>query len=287
VKTPAAILLAACLVGVAGVTGPARAAPCGRPDLVDMVPPDGATGVALNATLGAHYQASADYLGEHVVLVHPGDRKQELEAQFEPTEVFLTVTPTEPLLPGSTYLVRWPSLRGLNAAAAGYGGEATFTTGTSDDTMSPTFAGVVAVEWDLEREQNDCTEELEERYVFDIELGAASDDGGRGGLTLMLFQTSGPGAMAAPVPVSTRALPPEGTRAQVKLPTRNSVGRICFAGLARDTTYRMSQSGSTEACVDTVAPPFFRGCAVAGSLGSAAPAVLLALLALVARRSKT
>ena len=85
--------------------------------------------------------ASADYLGEDVVLVHPDGREQVLEARFDPTEVLLSVTPTEPLVAGGAYVVRWPSLRGLNAATPGYGDEAHFTAGTADDTASPTLRG--------------------------------------------------------------------------------------------------------------------------------------------------
>jgi MYXO-CTERM domain-containing protein len=279
------------VVGAAGAAvllpARARAALCGVPDLVDMVPPDGARAVPLNSTLSAHYQASADYLGEDVVLVHPDGSEQVLAARFDPTEVLLSVTPTEPLVAGEAYVVRWPSLRGINAAAPGYGGEAHFTAGTADDAESPRFAGVTAVAWDLEREQNDCTDELEERYVFDIMLGDASDDGGRDGLTLLLFQTSGSGAMGMTVPVSTRAIPAAGAIAQVKLPTRDSVGHVCFAGLVRDTTSRVSQSGATEACVDTVAPPFFRGCSVGGAPAGGAGALAVALLVLLVRRRKS
>ncbi len=284
----ATVLLAG--AGGAAFVAPAHAAPCGVPDLVDMVPPDGATAVPLNATLSAHYMASADYLGEDVELVHPDRPKEMLKARFDPTEVQLSVTPTEPLVAGGAYVVRWPSLRGLNASTPGYGGEAHFTAGTTEDVASPTFAGVTGVQWDLEREQNDCTDELEERYVFDIALGDAADDGGRDGLTLLLFQTSGSGAMEMTVPVSTRAIPPAGATAQVKLPTRDSVGHVCFAALVRDTTNRVSQSGAAEACVDTVAPPFFRGCNVAGSPSGATGACgilgLLAVIVLLARPRK-
>jgi MYXO-CTERM domain-containing protein len=291
VKTFAAAALLASAAGAA-VVAPLRAhaAPCGVPDLADMVPPDGATGVPLNAKLGAHYLASADYLGEDVVLVHPDGREQVLDARFDPTEVLLSVTPTEPLVAGGAYVVRWPALRALNAATPGIGGQAHFTAGTKDDTESPSFAGVTQVHWDLERVQNDCTEELEERYVFDIALGDVSDDGGRDGLTLLVFQTSGSGAMAMTVPVSTRAIPAAGAAAQVKLPTRDSIGHVCFAALVRDTADLVSQSGAAEACVDTVAPPFFRGCSVAGPAPGAAPAITLgalAVLALLARRRKT
>src|SRR5215468_7917634 len=135
----------------------ARAAQCGK---VDMVPPDGASGVPVNASLGAHYTASADYLGEEVVLVHPDMSEQSLTATWDPTEQLLSVTPTAPLEAGRGYTVRWPALRGLNAAAPGVGGTATFTAGTTGDVAAPTFAGVAGLSWDLERTSNDCVDEL-------------------------------------------------------------------------------------------------------------------------------
>src|SRR4029078_7952351 len=139
--------------GAAAATAVARAQWCGRPDLVDMVPPDMATGVPLNARLGAHYATSAEYLGEDVVLVHPPDGGQEVLRECAPNmtkpcatwsraEQFLQVTPTEPLQPNSSYEIRWPALRGLNAAAPGVGGRAMFETGGTDDVAAPVFDGV-------------------------------------------------------------------------------------------------------------------------------------------------
>src|SRR6185436_5466673 len=72
-RTLAAVTLA---LGAAAAPSVARAASCGKPDLVDMVPPDLATGVPLNARLGAHYATAAEYQGEDVVLVHPGGREE-------------------------------------------------------------------------------------------------------------------------------------------------------------------------------------------------------------------
>ena len=77
-----ALAVVALALGAAAAPTVARAASCGKPDLVDMVPPDMATGVPLNARLGAHYATSADYLGEDVVLVHPGGRKEALPATW-------------------------------------------------------------------------------------------------------------------------------------------------------------------------------------------------------------
>ena len=143
------------------------------------MPPDGAVDVPPNATLVAHYTSAADYLGEEVVLVRPDMSEQVLPATWDATEQrLLGVTPPRPLEPGTVYEVRWPALRGLNAAAPGVGDTVHFTAGTASTSSRPTFAGLTGVSWDLERVKNDCTDELDERFVFDIALGAAQDDGG-------------------------------------------------------------------------------------------------------------
>jgi hypothetical protein len=253
-----------------------------------MVPPDGAADVPPNAKLAAHYAASADYLGEAVVLVLPDGEEQTLPATFDATEVRLSIAPPTPLAPGGPYVVRWPSLRGLNATAPGKGGQATFSVVATPDSTAPTFDGVVAASWDLDRSTNDCTNSIEERFSFDLELGIAGDDGGRDDLTLLLFQTSGPAANDAAVQVLARALPPAGESARVELPTGDAVGRICFAGLVRDTTDKVSSSADRQACVETTAPPFFRGCEL-GPTGRSGPVgSMLGLLAIVwaARRRR-
>jgi hypothetical protein len=283
------------VIGAWAAAAPAaRAAQCGKPDLVDMVPPDKATGVPLNATLGAHYATSAEYVDEPVVLVHPDGSKESLAASWDPTEQFVSATPGAPLEPGGKYTIQWPALRGLNAAAPGMGGMATFIAGTADDLSPPTFAGVRGVTWDLERAQDDCVDGLVERFVFDIALGVASDDGGTSGLTLLLYQTEGPQVMGEPTPLPGRAWPQDPATAaaphlQVRLATGAAVGEICFAGIVRDSVGQFSQNNNVKACVQTTAPPFFNGCAVAGSgRGENAGGLLasLAALALVARRRK-
>jgi MYXO-CTERM domain-containing protein len=243
----------------------ARAAQCGKPDLVDTIPADGADGVPRNAKLGAHYTAATEYLGEAVLLVHPAGNQEVLPATWDATEQLLQVTPSAPLDAGQSYEVRWPSLRGLNAAAPGLGGTARFTTGTLMDAAAPTFTGVTSVAWDLERMTNDCVDEIVERFVFDIDLGVAGDDGGTSGLTLMLFETKGPMVTGTPMPIPARAWPKDGMRAQVKLAKGDSLGEICFAGIVRDTIGQISQSGDVEACVHTTDPPFFNGCSVSGA----------------------
>jgi hypothetical protein len=279
-------------LGAIAVAPLARADSCGKPDLVDMVPPDGATGVPLNARLGAHYAAAAEYLGEDVVLVHPDGSEQLLDAAWDATEQLLQVTPTAPLDPNSMYEIRWPALRGLNAAAPGLGGKARFTTGVSDDTVAPTFAGVTGLAWDFGRTHDECTDDLVDRFVFDIHLGPASDDGGTSGLTLMLFQTAGPQVMSTPTPIPARAWPQsdakDGMRVQIKLAKEAAVGEVCFAGIVRDTTGALSNSGDVETCVQTTDPPFFRGCSVTGGDGgdgqTGALFFALAIIAVAAAR---
>lgn len=280
--------LAAATLALAAAAAPARADSCGKPDLVDMVPPDGATGVPLNARLAAHYAAATEYLGEDVVLVHPDGSEQLVDATWDATEQLLQVVPTAPLDPNSTYEIRWPPLRGLNAAAPGLGGKAVFKTGTADDVVPPTFAGVTGLAWDFERTHDECTDDLVDRFVFDIDLGPASDDGGTSGLTLMLFQTEGPRVMSTPTPIPARAWPTDGMHVQIKLAKDAAVGEVCFAGIVRDTTGGISNSGDVETCVHTTDPPFFRGCSVAGAGppdgGGGGPFTALAVVLLTLRR---
>jgi len=269
----------------------ARAQQCGRPDVLDTVPPDEATGVPPNASLTAHYDPSAEYLGEDVVLTPMGGVDEVVKATFDDTQGLLTYVPPAPLAPGA-YVITWPALRGLNAAALGTSAVVHFTVGATDDTKPPAFGGVTGVTWDLERKNNTCTNSIEDRFVFELSLAPASDDGGREGLRLVIFQTSGSGVDvdAGSVPVQTMAMPGAGKTAEVKLPVSDATGHVCFAAIARDLTGKISDSGSHAACVDTIAPPFFRGCVVApdGSRGDRGVglAALVALVALARRRRR-
>jgi hypothetical protein len=272
------------LLAAAGAT--AAAAPCGRPDLVDMVPPDGAVGVATDATLAAHYASNAEYLGEPVVLVTPDGLENGFTAAFDSTEGLLSITPPAPLAAGASYEIRWPAIRGLNAAAPGNGGTAQFTVGGGPDQHPPTFAGVTGIDWDVERSNNECTDAVEERMVFDLDLGTADDDGGRGQLTLLLYQTAGPQLGDASVPVLAQAMPPEGTPAHVGLPTNRAVGHVCFAALVRDLTGKVSDSGDQEVCAEVTTPPFFRGCSITGGRPTGAGTLPWLLALLVAHRRR-
>jgi MYXO-CTERM domain-containing protein len=267
--------------------GAARAQECGRPDLRDAVPPDMAQGVPPNAALTAHYEPSAEYLGEDVILTPEGLGDEVVKATWDQSQGLLTFAPPQPLAPGS-YTLRWPSLRGLSTAAPGRGATVRFTVRDAPDEADPVFDGLTGASWDLERRENDCTDALENRMVFDLALGPAEDDGGRDGLTVVVFQTAGGSTDGGSVPVLSAALPPAGKALQVKLPVGEATGHVCFAAFVRDLTGKTSAGGAASVCVETTAPPFFRGCAVAmpGPRAGVAAAVALVGLALLARRRR-
>ncbi len=267
---------------------PAGAAPCGRPDLLDAVPPDGAEGVPTNARLFARYATIAEYVNEDITFTPEGEAPLTVKGNFDSTEGLLSVDPPDALISGKSYTVSWPRLRGFGTANLGRGKDVTFRVGSNSDETPPDFAGVRAVDWDVTRDQDDCTDRLEKRYVFDLELGPASDDGGRDSLMLVVFQTRGPG-LAAPKPVSVRRLPTAGNSVYIKQTINNGAGDVCFAAIVRDLTGKASASGATEVCTETVEPPFFEGCMVRAPVEKSHHAWLAWLMALAlawARRAR-
>lgn len=274
------------VAGVLALGTRSLAAPCNRPDLQDAVPPDGAVGVPTNASLSAIYVTSAEYLGEEIPLkrVSTGE-VQTLQGTWVPVEGVLSVTPEAPLEPGELYEISWPRLRGVATATLGQGRDVTLQVGSGEDTELPVFDGVTGVEWDVAREKDPCTDATEERYIFDIEVPDAIDDGGRDSLTLLVFQTRGRDvAPGAPEPVLVRRLPPPGGTLRVTKTIDDAVGEVCFAALVRDSTGKVSGGGNREQCVETVEPPFFYGCAVQPRRsGSGSWLAALALMLLTAR----
>jgi hypothetical protein len=265
-------------VALAGA--PARGEDCARPDVVDTVPTDGAREVPTNATLIARYATNADYIDEVVLFGEAGSEPVSFPASYSESELLLTFTPPQGLLPGVEYEIEWPALRGLNTASKGRGKKLRFTAGNARDADPPSFAGLLDVaSWDLDREDDECTDRIEERFFFDLEIGAAEDDGGRDALSLVVFQTRGPTVLAdAPKPVHVGHFPAPGERVRLFDTPNATTGEICFAALARDSTM-LASSGGQEHCVTTVEPPFFKGCS-AGGRGSSWP-ILFALAALL------
>jgi hypothetical protein len=261
-----AVVLGAAAVAIATS---ARATPCIRPDLIETIPPDGATEVPLNARLAARYAPSAEYLNEPIALDQVGVGAQSSQATFNPNEGLLTIAPDAPLAPGAAYDVEWPALRGLTTAVLGKGAPVHFTAGTDEDREAPHFGGIASVAWDVDRSNDDCTDSPQDRYRFDVALGDVSDDAPRELLTLVVFQTAGPTQSGGPEPVLAARVPARGEAVRVDRAIDDAVGRVCFAALVRDSLGRTSGSPSQETCVTTVRPPFFYGCALAmGRAGS-------------------
>ncbi|HMI85596.1 MAG TPA: hypothetical protein VK550_15975 [Polyangiaceae bacterium] len=244
-------------------TNASAAAPCGRPDLLETFPADGATDVPVNARLSAHYAATAEYVDEEITLEHVGFATERPRAVFDVGEGFLFFQPSESLVPGDSYVVRWPALRGLTTAVLGKGAEVTFTAGSTVDVEPPLFSGVRALAWDVERVDDDCTDALEDRFVFDLALDDATDDGGKGMLTLLVFQSKGGSATTSPAPILAQRFSESARRVRVQRSIDSAAGSVCFAALARDALGRVSSSADREVCVTTVKPPFFYGCALA------------------------
>jgi hypothetical protein len=280
-----AVILLTLLAGL--WPGPARAQTCGAPDLLSAVPSDAAVGVPIAAPLHAYYAASAIYQSEPILLDLPDGTAQALIGEFDPAESRLTLTPPDPLQPDTAYTVHWPELRGTTAGGKGLGARVAFTTGEAPDLAPPSFGGATKLTWDWTRETDACTDDMEDRLVFDVALADASDDGGRDSLTLILSQTQGPKLGSGPQQILRSALPPPGKPAHVSLRLDGAVGHVCFAALVRDLTDKISGGGDQEACVDTTRPPFFNGCAITrtGRAGGAWLAGAIALLLVLRRRS--
>jgi len=266
----------------------ASAAPCGRPDLIETFPKDGATEVPTNAELTAHYASSAEYVQEEVIFEHVGVGPEMATARFDSNEGLLTLSPASPLVAKESYRIEWPALRGISTAILGKGATVNFTAGTSPDKAAPTFAGVRSVDWDVERSNDDCTGGAEDRFVFDIGLSPASDDAKNDLLTLVVFQTAGPYISGgSPEPVLIQRFPESGSTAQVRRSIESANGNVCFAALVHDSVGQISSSAEHEVCTKTVKPPFFYGCTMSRPASSPRGPFLSALfcsLLLIRRR---
>jgi hypothetical protein len=261
---------------------------CGRPDLLDTYPADGAAGVPTNATLTAHYAANAEYTGQPVKVSRNGAAAETPTASFDDTQGLLTITPA---LTAGDYSVAWPSLHGLGTSSAGSRATVSFTVGDSPDEAAPTFDGLAAISWDVERRHDSCTGSVEERFYFDLTPGSAFDDFGAEKLALTVFQTRGPGTTTggAAVQVLIAPLPEHGT-VRVERSIGDGLGEVCFAALVKDLAGHASGGADREVCTKTIPPPFFYGCQLTPPrdtpLGAASVPSVLALVFVLRRRHR-
>jgi len=282
-RTPA--LLAALVLS--SLSQLAQAAPCGRPDVDLTFPPDGATSVPSNAILAAHYGAPALYDDEPADLQDSAGNNVAVTVSYDAADSMLRATPDQPLTAGRFKLL-WPALRGVSGSGGvGRGTTVSFSVGMTADAAPPVFAGLSEIEWDLSRDRDPCLDRLDDRFVFTLRVGQASDDAGAALLSLLVFETKDPSApeQTEPSRVGVRAWPEDG-RLEIRRPAKKA-GKTCFAAIATDLVGSVSGGGEREVCVTTQKPPFFDGCTLAGPgrKGPRAPgATWVALLGLALLR---
>jgi hypothetical protein len=275
----------AVIFALLGGAGHAVAAPCGRPDVNLTFPPDGATNVPPNARLSAHYGSPALYDDEPVSLVDAAGDDVPLSVSFDGADSLLRAVPGQPLRPGF-YELLWPGLRSVTGAGVGRGRAIGFFVQTEPDRSAPTFRGVHGIGWDLSRDRDPCTDRLEDRFVFALELGEVDDDAGRDLLQVLVFQTLEPGASerGEPLRVALDVFPDDG-KVELRRPA-DEAGKTCFAAVVQDSLGNVSGGGEREACIVTKKPPFFDGCSVSRATRRrpASFALLAGVLALILLR---
>lgn len=237
----------------------ALGAPCGRPDVDLTFPPHDATRVPSNAQLSAHYASPALYDDEPVTLTDADGNEIPIAVSYDDAESTLRASPEQPLSSGFHELV-WPALRSVSSGGVGRGSTTTFFVTDTPDSGLPTFQGLTEVEWDLSRDSDPCLDNLQDRFVFDLKLGDASDEAGSELLSVLVFETLDPASpdQTEPSKVALRALPENG-RLEVRRPARKA-GKTCFAAVVQDLVGNVSGGGEVEVCTKTKRPPFFDGC---------------------------
>lgn len=255
------------IVALSVAAGSAHAAPCGRPDVDATFPPRAADAVPSNALLSARYASPALYDDEPVTLRDESGSEVPLSVSFDEALSVLRATPERALSEGAHQL-EWPGLRGVGSGGVGLGRSITFSVSEREDLAAPSFAGLAGIDWDLSRERDPCLDRLEDRFVFRLSVGAATDDAGEELLTLLVFQTRDPTApqRAEPIQVALQPFPASGS-VELRRPATES-GVTCFAAVVQDLRGGVSGGGEREVCVTTQSPPFFDGCAVSATRGS-------------------
>lgn len=282
---PALVTAAAWCLGALSFSGQLSAAPCGRPDVDVTFPPNGATDVPVNAKLSAHYGSPALYLDEPVSLVDDSGAAIDIAVHYDEAQSLLYAEPGAPLATGH-YQLEWPELRSVSTGGVGLGASVGFFVQSTTDAAPPRFAGLRGIDWDLARDEDPCSDQLEDRFVFTLGLGEASDDADTELLSVLVFQTQQPGSSSGPTQVALRGFPENG-KLELRRPA-DDAGSTCFAAVVQDLIGNVSDGGDREVCVKTKSPPFFDGCSVAAAKPAVSPGALgwlpWALLAGLRRR---
>lgn len=263
------------------------AAPCARPDVDATSPPTGAKTVPRDAQLSAHYAAPASYDDEPVVLSDESGGDVPLRVIFDAALSTLQATPERALEAGQ-HRLEWPALRGVGSGGVGRGSTVSFSVVAEADSAGPMFDGLSGIDWDLARERDPCLDRLEDRFVFRLRVGEATDDAGFELLSLLVFETRAPSAADQREPAQVARQPyPTNRVVEVRRPATDG-GSTCFAAVVQDLVGNVSGGGDRQVCVTTRSPPFFDGCALSPARPSPSGAGWLSacLAALLLRRGK-
>lgn len=277
----------ACLVALSSVWAASidsAHAACGRPDLVDTLPPDAQPLVPTNTRLSATYELGAIHQGEPVIVTATPGNRHQLSASYSAALRSLLVTlpgcgddsapdcpdfPGGQLKPNTEYTVEWPGLAAGVGARVGRGATVTFTSGPGPDASAPSFDGAREIRWDFEREYDSCSNTESERYIFDVRINTPSYAGGEELLTMHVFQTAGrllrKDENGRPVPEEVHRGRYRGSEwIRITQPIATAFGKVCFSAFAEAPNGLISQGSETEACTRTEHPPFFEGCSFEG-----------------------
>jgi hypothetical protein len=264
-----------------------EAAPCGRPDVDLTFPPNNATSVPNNALFAAHYASPALYNDEAVTLTDAAGNDVAVTVTYDDAESTLHAAPDQTLGDGS-HRIDWPGLRGVSGGGLGRGRTTNFFVQSTTDAAPPTFAGLIDIDWDLARDRDPCLDRLDDRFVFRLKVGAASDDVGAELLALQIFETRDPLTpdQTGPTKVGVRGWPADGS-VEVRRPA-GKAGQTCFAAVVQDLLGNVSGGGEREVCIKTQKPPFFDGCSLSprGVTPGASASKLWFLLALIGLRRR-
>src|SRR5690606_35941850 len=229
------------------LTGVADAA-CGRADLEDAIPPDGAEGVPTNTPLSATYELGAIHQGEPVLVTRAGEPTQSLPAVYRSAVRTLTVQGVETLAPNSLYTVEWPGLSNDDSARPGNGAAVSFSVGGGPDNSRPEFDGIRELRWAFERKHDSCSATESERSLFELRLPEPRYSGGAELLNVLAFQTRGPnlGTDTAEQVYSRRYT--GSNWITVKRPIAHGVGRVCFSAMFQAPNGMISGGAERSAC---------------------------------------
>lgn len=235
------------------------------PDVVDQVltfPLDGSNSIPTNVVLRAEFPESQDPHGEpYWYVISNGVRVNGVSNWDGSTSTF---TPHGGLDERTAYTAR------VTAQATGDFWSFTFATGSTTDTVAPSFSGITEIEWAEIPEDwllSNCRLAQGNGFVFKLMLGGITDEGTGSDPCFYVYQTKGPNITEETLVARMR--PIEGNRHIVYMePVEDGEGEFCFRVNARDLGGNFDGNSRVE-CVEAVHGAIFAdACSIANSNNS-------------------